>query len=265
MNSNTRAAALEVGTEAEARWAAVRARDRQADDSFVYAVRTTGVYCRPSCGARPARPENVSFHDTAADAQRAGFRACRRCKPEEPSLAAQQAAIVARLCRRLETDEQAPSLEQLADDAQWSPFHLHRVFKRITGLTPKAYAAAQRSRRVQGCAGHKRHRHRGGLRSRLQHRRPLLCRCTKVLGMTPTRWRAGGTDTEVRFAVGQCSLGAILVAATDVGLCAIVLGDDADALTRELQDRFRAPASWAVMRRSSSGSRVSSASSKRRR
>ncbi|HZF79415.1 MAG TPA: bifunctional DNA-binding transcriptional regulator/O6-methylguanine-DNA methyltransferase Ada [Rubrivivax sp.] len=238
MTSTTRAVALATGTDAEARWAAGRTRDRQADDSFVYAVRTTGVYCRPSCGARPPRPENVSFHDTPGDAESAGFRPCRRCKPDGPSLAAQQVAIVARLCRRLETDEQPPSLEQLADDAQWSPFHLHRVFKRITGLTPKAYAAAQRSRRVQDAlacsatvteaifdAGY----NAGGR---------FYADAPKVLGMTPTRWRAGGADTEVRFAVGQCSLGAILVAATDVGLCAILLGDDADALTRELQDRF---------------------------
>jgi AraC family transcriptional regulator of adaptative response/methylated-DNA-[protein]-cysteine methyltransferase len=229
---------MAIGTDAEARWAAVRARDRQADDSFVYAVRTTGVYCRPSCGARPARPENISFHDTPADAKRAGFRPCRRCKPDEPSLAAQQAAIVARLCRRLETDEHPPSLEQLANDAQWSPFHLHRVFKRITGLTPKAYAAAHRNRRVQEALATSATVTEAIFDAGYSTGGRFYADAPQVLGMTPTRWRAGGADTEVRFAVGQCSLGAILVAATDVGLCAILLGDDADALTRELQDRF---------------------------
>ncbi|MES2718316.1 MAG: bifunctional DNA-binding transcriptional regulator/O6-methylguanine-DNA methyltransferase Ada [Pseudomonadota bacterium] len=238
MNSTSRAQTLATRNAADPRWAALQARDAQADGRFVYSVRTTGVYCRPSCGARPARPENVAFHDTPAAAEQAGFRPCRRCRPNEPSLASQQAAVVARLCRRLETDVPMPSLEQLADDAQCSPFHLQRVFKRITGLTPKAYAAAHRSRRVQTAlarsgtvteaiydAGY----HSGGR---------FYADAPNVLGMTPTRWRAGGADTELRFAVGQCSLGAILVARSEVGLCAILLGDDPDALARELQDRF---------------------------
>lgn len=227
-------------TEADAdpRWAAVRTRDAQADGRFVYSVRTTGVYCRPSCGARPARPENVAFHDTPADAERAGFRPCRRCKPNEPSLAAQQAAVVARLCRRLQTDDPAPSLEQLAEDAQWSPFHLHRVFKRITGLTPKAFAAAHRSLRVQAALATSETVTEAIYDAGYNSGGRFYADAPKVLGMTPTRWRAGGADTELRFAVGQCALGAILVARSDVGLCAILLGDDPDALTRELQDRF---------------------------
>jgi AraC family transcriptional regulator, regulatory protein of adaptative response / methylated-DNA-[protein]-cysteine methyltransferase len=238
MNSTTRARALATGTESDPRWAAIRARDSRADDSFVYSVRTTGVYCRPSCGARPARPENVAFHDTPADAERAGFRPCRRCKPNEPSLAAQQAAVVARLCRRLEADDPTPSLDDLAQDAQWSPFHLHRVFKRITGLTPKAYAAAHRSRRVQTALAGSGTVTEAIYDAGYPSGGRFYADAPNVLGMTPTRWRAGGADTELRFAVGQCSLGAILVARSDVGLCAILLGDDADALTRELQDRF---------------------------
>ncbi len=242
MNISTRAHArtdaLAIGTEADPRWAAVRARDPQADGSFVYSVRTTGVYCRPSCGARPARPENVAFHDTPADAEHAGFRACRRCRPNEPSLAAQQAAIVTRLCRRLESDEQTPTLEQLADDAQWSSFHLHRVFKRITGLTPKAYAAAHRGRRVQDALARSGTVTEAIFEAGYNSGGRFYVDAPKLLGMTPTRWRAGGADTELRFAVGQCSLGAILVARSQVGICAILLGDDPDALTRELQDRF---------------------------
>lgn len=242
MNSTPRAYAgtdgAAAGAEADPRWAAVRARDAQADGRFVYSVCTTGVYCRPSCGARPARPENVAFHGTPAEAEQAGFRPCRRCKPNEPSLASQQAAVVARLCRRLETDDPPPRLDQLAEDAQWSPFHLHRVFKRITGLTPKAYAAAHRNRRVQAALA------RSGTVTEAIYDAGypsggrFYADAPNVLGMTPTRWRAGGAGTEMRFAVGQCSLGAILVARSEVGLCAILLGDDPDALTRELQDRF---------------------------
>jgi AraC family transcriptional regulator, regulatory protein of adaptative response / methylated-DNA-[protein]-cysteine methyltransferase len=236
--AHARTDALAIGTEADPRWAAVRARDPKADGSFVYSVRTTGVYCRPSCGARPARPENVAFHGTPTDAERAGFRACRRCRPDEASLAAQQAAIVTRLCRRLHSDEHTPTLEQLVDDAQWSPFHLHRVFKRITGLTPKAYAAAHRGRRLQDALSRSGTVTEALFEAGYNSGGRFYVDAPKLLGMTPTRWRAGGADTELRFAVGQWSLGAILVARSQVGICAILLGDDPDALTRDVQDRF---------------------------
>src|SRR5262245_65805039 len=127
MLANTHAPAA---TGDDARWAAVRARDATADGTFVYSVKTTGVYCRPSCGARPARPENVAFHASAAAAERAGFRPCKRCKPDQPALAERQAATVAELCRLIERSEHAPALEQLAGHAGWSGFHTHRTFKR---------------------------------------------------------------------------------------------------------------------------------------
>jgi AraC family transcriptional regulator, regulatory protein of adaptative response / methylated-DNA-[protein]-cysteine methyltransferase len=238
MNRTPRPAARASGTEADPRWAALRARDARADGSFVYSVRTTGVYCRPSCGARPARPENVAFHATPADAELAGFRACRRCRPGEPPLAAQQAAVVARLCRRLEADDPPPTLDQLADDAQWSPFHLHRVFKRITGLTPRAYAAAHRGRRVQEALARSGSVTEAIYDAGYQSSGRFYADAPQRLGMTPGRWRAGGADTALHFAVGQCSLGAILVARSELGLCAILLGDDPQALVHELQDRF---------------------------
>jgi AraC family transcriptional regulator of adaptative response/methylated-DNA-[protein]-cysteine methyltransferase len=129
--------------------AAVTARDPQQDGKFFYSVKTTGVYCRPSCAARTARPENVAFHLTAADAERAGFRPCKRCKPDQPSLAERQAAKVAELCRFIESAAEIPSLDELAQRAGISPYHLHRVFKDATGLTPKAYAAAHRAKRMR--------------------------------------------------------------------------------------------------------------------
>jgi AraC family transcriptional regulator of adaptative response/methylated-DNA-[protein]-cysteine methyltransferase len=223
-------------TTGDPRWAAVVARDPAADGQFFYSVKTTGVYCRPSCASRRARPENVAFHVTAAAAERAGFRPCKRCKPDQP--AAQQAARVARLCRLIESAEHAPSLQTMAKYAGWSPWHLHRVFKTVTGLTPRAYAAAHRAQRVKT-----------GLRNGVTVTEAIYSagynssarfyeQSDAVLGMTPARYRAGGADMAIRFAIGECSLGAILVAASTRGICAILLGDDPDALAHDLQDRF---------------------------
>ncbi|HEY6356176.1 MAG TPA: bifunctional DNA-binding transcriptional regulator/O6-methylguanine-DNA methyltransferase Ada [Burkholderiaceae bacterium] len=238
MNMNTKSETLAMDTVSDPRWAAVVARDPRSDGKFFYSVRTTGVYCRPSCPGRLARPENVAFHTTEDDAQRAGFRACLRCKPSEPSLAAQHATLVAKLCHLLETSEQTLSLNELADQAQMSPYHLHRVFKGITGLTPKAYASAHRTQRVRAELGRSARVTDAIYGAGYNSGGRFYADADKVLGMTPTRYRAGGAGTEIRFAIGQCSLGAILVARSDRGVCAISLGDDPDALARDLQDRF---------------------------
>ncbi|MCX7070087.1 MAG: bifunctional DNA-binding transcriptional regulator/O6-methylguanine-DNA methyltransferase Ada [Gammaproteobacteria bacterium] len=227
-----------AATVNDPRWPRVLARDASADGLFFYSVKTTGVYCRPSCGARPARPENVDFHASAAAAEAAGFRPCKRCKPDQPPLAEQHAGLVATLCRRIEQADAAPTLDALATAAGMSPFHLHRVFKAVTGLTPRAYAAAHRGRRVRS----ELHRadsvtdaiYEAGYNSNGR----FYAEADNLLGMTPSDFRAGGTNTEIRFAIGQCSLGAILVAASPRGICAILLGDDPDALARDLQDRF---------------------------
>jgi AraC family transcriptional regulator of adaptative response/methylated-DNA-[protein]-cysteine methyltransferase len=220
------------------RWAAVVARDPAADGSFYFSVRTTGVYCRPSCAARLPRPENVSFHATLEEAERAGFRPCLRCKPREPSLRTQHAARITEACRLIEESDEVPTLATLADHAGLSPYHFHRVFRAVTGLTPRAYAAAHRAKRVR------RELSRGGKVTDAIYdagygsNGRFYAESDAMLGMTPSRFRAGGTDTVIRFAVGQCSLGAILVAASDRGVCAIQLGDDADALARGLQQQF---------------------------
>src|SRR5262245_19642335 len=133
----------------DARWKAVKRRDRAADGAFVYSVRTTGVYCRPSCAARLPRRENVDFHQPCADAERARFRPCKRCRPNEPALVEAHAAVVARACRLIEDAEEAPSLDALAQSARMSRFHFHRVFKAVPGVTPKAYAAGHRGKRVR--------------------------------------------------------------------------------------------------------------------
>jgi AraC family transcriptional regulator, regulatory protein of adaptative response / methylated-DNA-[protein]-cysteine methyltransferase len=238
MKTTSKSIALAAATMADPRWVAVLARDPAADGGFLYSVRTTGVYCRPSCAARRARPEHVAFHLTAADAERAGFRPCLRCRPNQPPLVEQHAATVAGLCRFIESAEQAPSLEALAEEAGLSVYHLHRLFKAATGLTPKAYAEAHRARRVRAELNRSDTVTEAIYGAGYNSNGRFYAQSNDVLGMTPSRYRAGGADTDIRFAIGECSLGAILVAASEIGVCAILLGDDPDALARDLQDRF---------------------------
>lgn len=225
-------------TQADPRWAAVLARSAAADGSFWYSVVSTGVYCRPSCAARTPRPENVRFHASCADAETAGFRPCQRCKPLQPSALAHHAELVTQACRILEAEGATP-LGTLAARVGLSSSHLHRIFKQATGLTPKAYAAAQREQRVRSALGQATDSVTDAIyEAGYQSSSRFYEKSAQVLGMTPTRYRAGGAAQRIRFAVGQCSLGAILVAHSGQGLCAILLGDDPDALVRDLQDRF---------------------------
>ena len=222
----------------DACWAAIAGRDASADDQFLYSVRTTGVYCRPSCAARLPRRENVAFHANRTAAEAAGYRPCKRCQPDLPPRATRHAALVARACRQLETADQTPALAALASAANLSPYHFHRVFKAVTGVTPKAYAALRRAQRVRdtlpGASSVTNVVYDAGFNSNSR----FYDSVADTLGMRPTQFRSGGRGENIRFAVGQCSLGAILVAATARGICTITLGDDAAALVRELEDRF---------------------------
>lgn len=222
----------------DARWASVVGRDREADGQFYYSVRTTGVYCRPSCAARLARRENVAFHLTTKDAEAAGFRPCKRCKPTEPSLTERYAETVAKACRAIDAAETAPSLAELARTAELSPHHFHRVFKAVAGVTPKAYADARRAERLRGALTEGGSVTEAIYDAGFNSSGRFYEQSDKVLGMTPTRFRQGGQAATIRFAIGECSLGSVLVAATDKGICAILLGDDPEELVRDLQDRF---------------------------
>lgn len=220
------------------RWVAVIARDPAADGTFFYSVKTTGVYCRPSCAARPARPENVAFHLSAADAERAGFRPCKRCKPDQPPLVERYAAKVADICRLIESAETVPGLEELANHAGLSGYHFHRVFKATTGLTPKAYAVAHRAKRVRQELDRSGSVTAAIFAAGYNSNGRFYEKSDELLGMTPSNYRAGGANTAIRFAIGECSLGSILVAASERGVCAILMGDDPEGLARDLQDRF---------------------------
>jgi AraC family transcriptional regulator of adaptative response/methylated-DNA-[protein]-cysteine methyltransferase len=210
----------------EARWNAVVHRDRNADGVFYYSVKTTGVYCRPSCGSRLARRENVGFHSCCEDAERAGFRACKRCRPNEQGLGEQRAAAVLTACRTIEQGAEAPDLTALAQAAGMSRFHFHRIFKAVTGLTPKGYAKAHRTRRVREELTRSDTVTKAIYGAGYQSNGHFYATSSTMLGMTPTDFRSGGQGTRIRFAVGESSLGAVL------------LGDDPEALVRDLQDRF---------------------------
>jgi AraC family transcriptional regulator, regulatory protein of adaptative response / methylated-DNA-[protein]-cysteine methyltransferase len=220
------------------RWARIVARDKTADGRFWYSVSTTGVYCRPSCPSRVANPKNVQLHDTLESAKATGFRPCKRCNPDGPSIDSENATLVAKACRIIEESEEEPSLEKLADAIGRSPGYFHRTFKAATGLTPKEYAAAHRAKKVrQGLTSGNTvtaAMYDAGFNSSGR----FYEKSTGMLGMTPSQYRAGGSNEEIKFAVGHTSLGAILVASSRKGVAAILLGDDPDQLVRNLQDRF---------------------------
>jgi AraC family transcriptional regulator of adaptative response/methylated-DNA-[protein]-cysteine methyltransferase len=225
-------------TEQDPRWTRVKTRDKCADGLFWYSVATTGIFCRPSCPSRTANPTNVRFHDSPAAARAAGCRPCKRCKPEGVSLDAQNAALVAKACKLIESRSELMSLEELAGAVELSPHYFHRLFKAKIGLTPKEYASAHQASRV-----------RKTLESGLSITQAIYDagynsngrfyeNAAGILGMTPKQFRRGGQDEEIRFAVGQCSLGAILVASSKKGVVSILIGEEPDSLVRTLQDRF---------------------------
>jgi AraC family transcriptional regulator, regulatory protein of adaptative response / methylated-DNA-[protein]-cysteine methyltransferase len=220
------------------RWARIVARDRTADGHLWYSVMTTGVYCRPSCPSRPANPKNVQLHATLEEAKATGFRPCKRCHPDGLSADAENAAIVARACRLIDQSEEEPSLTDLAAAVGYSPSYFHRRFKAVTGLTPKDYADGHRASKVREGLVNGSSITEAIYDAGFNSSGRFYEKSKDMLGMTPSQYRAGGTNEEIRFAVGETSLGAILVASSKKGVAAILLGNDPDELVRELQDRF---------------------------
>lgn len=222
----------------ERRWQAVVNRDPGADGAFVYSVRTTGVYCRPTCAARLALRKNVRFHATCGDAEKAGFRPCKRCKPNGESLTARHVSAVAQACRTIEEAEEMPSLEELAGSVGLSSYHFHRIFKKHTGLTPKGYAAAHRARRVRHELAQTETVTSAIYGAGFNSNSRFYEASNELLGMAPKVFQNGGTGIVIRFAIGESWLGPFLVAASDKGVCAILLGEDPVELAHDLEDRF---------------------------
>ena len=222
----------------EERWNAVIRRDRQADGKFIYAVRTTGVYCRPPCASRRPNRGNVVYFETYEEAEQAGYRACRKCRPTGASGPSQPPSAIIRACRLIEEAEEPPTLEELAGAVGLSSYYFHRLFKKVLGVTPKGFAAAQRVRRLQ----------EGLLQGRAVTEAiydagfASSSRCYEgvgeMLGMTPSKYKKGAAGLKIRFAVAKSYLGWVLVAATERGICVIEFGDTPEKLRERLFARF---------------------------
>jgi len=223
---------------AQGKWELVEARDKAADNRFVYCVKSTGIYCRPSCPSRRPKRENVCFHKDWRAAEKAGFRACKRCRPNGTSLQAAQGKQIAKACRLIETSDAMPSLDALVQGTGLSRFHFHRLFKSVTGLTPKAYASEYRAARMRDALSKGKKVTEAIYDSGFNSSARFYDSATQTLGMPPSSFRRGGKGEEIRFGLGKCTLGHILVAASAKGLCAITLGDEAEVLLNDLQKRF---------------------------
>jgi AraC family transcriptional regulator of adaptative response/methylated-DNA-[protein]-cysteine methyltransferase len=223
--------------QSETQWRQVMERDARQDGRFVFAVRTTGIYCRPSCPSRRPRRDSVEFFSDPKLAERAGYRACLRCKPTEVSA---QAQSVMRARQLLDEAEGVLTLAELSKRVGGSPFHLQRLFKRATGLSPREYQSARRMQQVKH-----------GLRkgddvttalydAGFGSPSRLYEKAGQQLGMTPGVYRRGGAGMTIQFAIVASPLGRLLVAATALGLCAVRFGENASELERELREEFRA-------------------------
>nr|WP_247893805.1 bifunctional DNA-binding transcriptional regulator/O6-methylguanine-DNA methyltransferase Ada [Azospirillum endophyticum] len=210
-----------------------------ADDGAPWrGVTTTGIYCRPTCGSRPPKQENVRLFSSRQDAEAAGFRPCRRCRPQDGPIRDRHAELVAEACRLIEAEEGIPSISALAHALGISEGHLHRLFKAQIGLTPRAFAQEKRAQDVREHLLRGRRITETIYETGFGSSGRFYAVTRKSLGMTPSHYKAGGAGETIRFAVGQTSLGAIVVASSEAGVAAILLGDDPEALLRDLQERF---------------------------
>ncbi len=224
-------------------WQAVLTRDRQHDNAFVYAVRSTGIYCRPSCPSRRPRREQVQFFAQPAQAEQAGFRACRRCHPNGDAPADPMLDVVEQVCRVLaEPRDKPPTLDDLAHQFHVSPAHLQRAFKRLVGVSPRQYADEQRLGRFKQQLKDGEPVTHALYESGYGSSSTVYEQTVTQLGMTPTAYKSGGMDSRIVYSVAPCSLGQLLIATTERGVCAVRLGDSAAALEAMLRDEFPAAA-----------------------
>jgi AraC family transcriptional regulator of adaptative response/methylated-DNA-[protein]-cysteine methyltransferase len=211
----------------DAAWTAVLARDKGHDGRFVTGVLTTGIYCRPSCAARHPKRENVRFFASGAEAGAAGLRACLRCRPDEVS---REAQALERALAMIEAAEEPPSLDALAAAAGYSPYHFHRIFKRATGVTPAVYARAKRARTMTESLTQSDRVTDAIYDAGYSGPGRFYADARDRLGMTPSAWRDGGRGETIRWTTAETSLGTMLVAATERGICRLSFDEDDAAL-----------------------------------
>lgn len=220
------------------RWQQVVARDTSADDRFVYAVESTGIYCRPSCGAKRPQRERVSFYSSWQAAEKAGYRACRRCRPNQPSAKQQQTQRLAAVCDYIDAQSHIPTLAELAQQFSLSPYYLQRLFKQQIGVTPKVYAEAARQRRVKAALHNETTITEAIYDAGYASSSRFYEKSHALIGMTPTRYRLGGAEQRIDFVLSDSPLGCLLVALTAKGVCHVALGQEPLALLGELRRTF---------------------------
>lgn len=221
------------------RWQSVVDRDVNADGQFVFAVQTTGIFCRPSCRAKHALRKNVRFFADAQQAQDAGFRPCKRCQPDKDSAQQHRLDKIARACQLLE-QESPLTLDELAQQVAMSPYHLHRLFKATTGMTPKVWQQSWRARRLRDALAKGVPVTQAILNAGFPDSSSYYRKADQALGMTAKQFRKGGDNVSVRYTLADCALGRCLVAESERGICAILLGDDDATLVADLHALFPA-------------------------
>lgn len=223
------------------RWNALASCNPQADGAFFYAVKTTGIYCRPSCKSRLPRSENVLFFATVNEAETAGFRPCKRCQPHTESPQAEQERLITNICKTIEVEGLLP-LKELAQIAGLSLYHFQRVFKQIVGVSPKEYATAQRRRRIRDRLSQNQSITATIFESGYDSSSSFYTEAENILGMTAKEYKNGAKSKEIRFAVEDINkntnLGWVLVAATQKGICAIAFGDTSEELIDRIHIQF---------------------------
>lgn len=221
----------------EYRWQAVLDRNPNADGQFVFAVQTTGIYCRPSCRARHALRQNVRFYADASAAQAAGFRPCKRCQPDKADPQQQRVDKVVAACRLLQ-QERTLTLDELAQAVAVSPYHFHRLFKSVTGMTPRAWQQAWRARKLRDTLSDSETITDAVLAAGFPASSSYYRQADSTLGMTARQYRRGGDALPVRYTLQSCVLGRCLVAVSSRGICAVLPGDDDAALIHDLEQIF---------------------------
>lgn len=220
------------------RWRAVLARDYEADGAFVLAVTSTGIFCRPICPAKRPRRDRVEFYDTPADARRAGYRACLRCKPEDEAFGRRHTDAIAKATSLISESESMPTLARLAKSAGLSVFHFHRLFRRTVGVTPRQFRAqvmiGRAKRSLRGGESVTASLYDAGFSSNGRFYETAAGR----MGMAPKKIAVGGVEETIRFVVRRCKLGLVLVAATQKGVCEVWLGEDAGKLAKRLREAY---------------------------